>query len=517
MSTENLPKRFSACSFSPVTSDIAASSKIISIDHGFQTTSFFLDSSGRSRFLLPLQVGCPSKEDVDALADVDIRFEVKSMTKEDDEKIVTVESLDVVSREVQGNSILITTQVVVRASTKPVAPDSRRAFSKSIINEFSMTKDAEEKNTELTSRCNLLVSALMVSQKKNQPINHRGALPGLLALEMGGGVVPLAANQSPTLQTRLNPFLLTLNLTRALSISVTNVPGSSSGSTLVSLTMTHSNTHSEPVTVTNIALHPGHSRTKFTDRKDTSMPGVATDMTPFVKWGYAPCTEPDLPLTLEPHDAYSTVITIDAGEDLRSREFYSPISVSAKIGQETFVVVHTDTQWTTGRVAVEPADAFRIDMSLKESSCVVGAPFVVSLRVLNLSTSPKDLMLLMAKDEEKSSTNSSSSSSHHHNSKTHGSVNTAVVSEVNGYTFGIWGLSGDDDGTTRHNRDHELLAVDAALLLGEVKGQHSVDAELRFVPLREGTLDVPNLKLYDKTEGKWYNCQHKLQLVAANE
>ena len=49
--------------------------------------------------------------------------------------------------------------------------------------------------------------------------------------------------------------------------------------------------------------------------------------------------------------------------------------------------------------------------------------------------------------------------------------NMAVVSEVNGYTFGVWGLSGGDDGTTRHHRchhrhhrDHELLAVDAAIV-----------------------------------------------------
>ena len=27
------------------------------------------------------------------------------------------------------------------------------------------------------------------------------------------------------------------------------------------------------------------------------------------------------------------------------------------------------------------------------------------------------------------------------------SFNTAVVSELNGYTFGFWGLSGDNDGT----------------------------------------------------------------------
>ena len=56
--------------------------------------------------------------------------------------------------------------------------------------------------------------------------------------------------------------------------------------------------------------------------------------------------------------------------------------------------------------------------------------------------------------------------------------------------------------------------MDAALLLGEVKGQHSIEAELRFVPLREGTLDVPNLKLYDKRGMKWYNCVHTLKIVA---
>ena len=76
------------------------------------------------------------------------------------------------------------------------------------------------------------------------------------------------------------------------------------------------------------------------------------------------------------------------------------------------------------------------------------------------------------------------------------SVNSAVVTSSDGYTFGVWGISGDDDGTVRLNRDHELLAIDTALVLGEVQGQHAVDAELRFVPLRLGRLKVPNWKLY---------------------
>jgi hypothetical protein len=119
-----------------------------------------------------------------------------------------------------------------------------------------------------------------------------------------------------------------------------------------------------------------------------------------------------------------------------------------------------------------------------------------------LSLESRDLMLLMAKDEQKGFTPKDDA------------VNTAVVSEVNGYAFGVWGISGEDDGTVRLNRDHELLAVDAALLLGEVMGQHAADAELRFVPLREGTLKVPNWKLYDKFAGRWYNCVHTLKIVA---
>jgi hypothetical protein len=179
-------------------------------------------------------------------------------------------------------------------------------------------------------------------------------------------------------------------------------------------------------------------------------------------------------------------------------------------------VVSSDAQWTSGRVAIEPSDAFRVDMSVKENSCLVGAPVVVSLRVQNLSKETRDLMLLMAKDDEKKTPTSTPMTATPTNRQS-SLASTAVVSEVNGYTFGVWGLSAGDDGTIRHSRDQELLAVDAALLLGEVKGQHSVDAELRFVPLREGTLDVPNLKLYDKREGKWYNCIHKLKIIAATK
>jgi len=307
-----------------------------------------------------------------------------------------------------------------------------------------------------------------------------------------------------------------LILAKALNLTAREIVGSrgAAGATLVSLSASHSNLHPAAVTITNIALHPGHSRLSVPKGEaGRSMPGgqlSVVDMSRSVTWGYCPGVAPPLPLVLNPHEAFSTVIQIDAGEDLRTRSFFCPVSVTAFVGDHSRdqLVLATDVQWTTARVAVEPVDAFRIDMSLRENRHKIGAPFVVFLKVLNLSNEDRDLMLLMAKDEDSLKDKKSNRA---YNST---SVNTAVVSEVNGYTFGVWGLAGEDDGTMRHNRDHELLAVDAALLLGEVKGQHSIEAELRFVPLREGTLDVPNLKLYDKLGGKWYNCVHMLQVVA---
>ena len=271
----------------------------------------------------------------------------------------------------------------------------------------------------------------------------------------------------------------------------------------------HSNTHSEPVTITNIALHPGHSRQDAPFLKHRSIPGgerSVTDMSRHVQWGYVTQTEPQLPHTLEPHDAFSTVITVNATDDLRSRTFASPVSVTAEVGMKNVdsslrsrVVVATDALWSTGHVLVKPSDAFRVDISLQESSCYVRTPFVVSLRVMNLGETTRDLMLLMAKESEDGD-------------EAH-TVDAPSVAKVNGYTFGVWGLSGDEDGTIWHKKDNELLAVDSALLLGEVKSQHSVDAQIRFIPLREGTLRIPDFKLFDRKEGKWYNCPHKLLVV----
>ena len=426
---------------------------------------------------------------------------------------------------------------------------------------------------------------------------------GLLGLELGAGALlnregfnsSVASQRKNSVEMhygtkiiRTPPRCIQVTLIPPLKLTVREVCGAraASGSTLVEITVEHaSNWHDENVTVTGIAFHPGQSRLweeqgdQLVNIVNQTFQGKSIqggelsviDMSRRVRWGFCPGTAPDLPLVLGPYEAFATVIQIDAGEDVRSRAFLSPVSVNAMIDSKVpmltknvqsndesiedreRIMVSTDVRWTTSRVAVENSDAFKVDMSLRggqNTVCRVGAPILISLRVLNLSMEPRDLMLLMAKDGEgrknelqwerpmegrRARTNQRNIEMRvdaKRGTMLHNRVNvlqqhdeasqkenqlfsTAVVSEVNGYTFGVWGLSGDDDGTTRHHRDHELLAVDAALLLGEVKGQHSIEAELRFVPLREGTLDVPNLKLYDKRGGKWYNCVHTLKIVAA--
>ncbi|VEU33746.1 unnamed protein product [Pseudo-nitzschia multistriata] len=246
-------------------------------------------------------------------------------------------------------------------------------------------------------------------------------------------------------------------------------------------------------------------------------------MTASVEWGYMPKTELKLPLTILPHEAYSSILFINAGEERISRQFVSPLSVTGVINmntcvegdylkgdindyidngvqEECTVVVAGDAHWTTRLIAVEPADAFRIDMCTLESTVRRGEPMVVKLRIFNLSLEPRNLMLFMAKKDP--------------DGVKEVSVNSAIVTESDGYRFGVWGISGDDDGTVRLNRDHDLLAVDTALILGDLQGQHAVDAELRFVPLHLGRLKIPNWRLYDKIANRWYTCKHDLTVVA---
>jgi hypothetical protein len=446
-----------------------------------------------------------------------------------------VEGITIRSARVEGTSVFFETQVIVRAA---------------------------HQHDALKVMTRLQVVAVLSEQPRDNP--HTRQQSRMSYEGFPDFTLQTTLTASRVQQTRSEPFILEVTLTDALAIDVTSVNGPTTGRTLVSLVMRHPNTHSEPVTITNIAMHPGHSRLELPAPPGAGASHTPThtvaDMSKCVQWGYAAQTQPKLPLTLYPQGAVGTILTVDAMEHMRSRTFKSPVSVTAVVGSPQAIakenvksststpttISSADAQWTTGRLAQEPSDAFRIDMQLQNKEFYVGEPFTIFLRVKNMSADARDMMLLVAKDADKQAqasgmmTTTSSSltktaadtlggnnldnSSRHFSSGRDAKPpppqrpsvpNTAVVSEVNGYTFGVWGLIADSsDPVFRLDRDQDLLAIDAALLLGEVKGHHSVEAQLRFNPLREGTLDVPNMQLFDKRNRKWYLCTHKLNIVA---
>ena len=266
---------------------------------------------------------------------------------------------------------------------------------------------------------------------------------GLLGLELGGGAVspdviskslmgtcsdppfaPRGEFRYGVVVNKTPPVRVFTTLIPPLHLSVREVSGarSATGSTLVEITVEHASIwHKENVVVTGVSFHPGQSRLwkQSADDPALSLDGKSMqggelgviDMSRRVRWGFSPGSAPELPMRLRPHEAFSTVIQIDAGEDVRSRAFLSPISVNATVGASSDwdrrdranggepVLVTTDTRWTSSRVGIENSDAFRVDMALRggleDAVCRVGAPVVVSLRVLNLSLEPRDLMLLM--------------------------------------------------------------------------------------------------------------------------
>lgn len=521
MTTElPLPERFASCSFTPVTKIIASFSPVVaSVEGSWSATTYYLDASGRSSFFLPLQLGCRTKEDVDRIVaskclkpppqnvqqqdeeeslsfpSFSFRLEAQCHAVEKGAAAVAVEGVTILSTTVEGNSILLDTEVILRA---PFKSDSVH------------TKQSNQSHSGVVKTRLEVTAVLADCSKQNRPVAS-----GLMALELGGGSRPFSGNPSElhSNQTRVGPLSINVSLTYALIMSAKSVGGTSLASTMVSLTMKHSNTHSEPVTITNIALHPAHSRQDALYLKDRSMPGgerSVIDMSKHVKWGYAPQTEPQLPIVLLPYEAYSVIICVEAMNDSRSQTFASPIAVTAVVGDEAEssrrpnAVVTTDAQWTTGRVTVEPSDAFRVELNLRESNCCVGAPFVVSVRVCNLSEATRDLLLVMPKEGDNTKVDSKEPSI------------PPAVSQANGYTFGVWGISGDEkiSSDAKGNNEQDLIAIDSALTLGQVKAQHSINSEIRFVPLRDGSLRIPDFKIYDKTAGKWYRCNHKLSVVA---
>jgi hypothetical protein len=284
-----LPKIFAGCSFAPATKDKAGNPTSINPSPigTWKITSFFIDSSGRSSFPLPLELQFSSKEDLDVFlaancldpapenlieendkeekqddtspqSESSVGFEVKSYSV-DESKAVVVEGITIHSCSINDLTVCFETEVTVRASNHEYG----------VSQEGSGVVDPHNLNV----LSNLEISPVLTIKKINQ---KQGSMdfPDLMALELGAIPDHMQKESSARVQeTRLSSMALDVTLTHAYTIAVKSTEGSTLGNTLISLSIRHSNSHSEPVTITNIAMHSGHSRYEIISQTNRGMPG----------------------------------------------------------------------------------------------------------------------------------------------------------------------------------------------------------------------------------------------------
>lgn len=508
----------------------------------YQALTAYLDSSGRARTRLRVELTNDNHDvSLDNINENNISFEIQVVQSNTNVYVEGVRVLEIEKNHKEGDasqetgkSVRFTIDIVMRVATDVVDQILVKNKHNGIISaKFELSAVFLERRSDVcgtsddgSARNNDLSPPLGTLRKDAN-------LDALLSLKKRAKVGLL------DVEIRSKAVTLHMELVEAFTVSCRSLPGARAawGATLISVTISHSNKHAKDVIISGISLHPGHARPVVRrSNKDASFAVMETSeqiieytmslsnaasssieksnrcmqggngvisMSRHVRWCYAAGAALDLPLKLERNEAYSTVLQVDASDDHNPRHFMSPVSVTGHVGECTPstqtlpLVVSAYASWTTSRVTVAPADAFRVDMAIHEDKFRVGEPLTLIVKVLNLSTRSRNLMLLINSKKAEEGADDS----------------VPVMAEVGGYSFGVWGLT-DNGGDVTDGKDDNILAIDAARLLGDVLPQQVSEADLRFVPLREGTLDIPNFKLYDMTEGEFYDCMHSLKIMA---
>jgi hypothetical protein len=233
----------------------------------------------------PHNLVVPNNNDPNAESDIwsstesSIGFEVKSYPV-DELKRVAVEGVTILSCSVEGLSVYFNTNVTVRASVSlGASPIPSKSPNKKMSGGDASRTSALEHPSELNVDANLEITPVLSIKRFSNPQNssktskessndedpdkskNDNGIPDLMALELGAIPDHMQKESISRVQeTRLASIGLDVRLTHAFTIEVTGRSGPNLGSTMVSLTIAHSGTHSELVTITNISLHPGHSR-----------------------------------------------------------------------------------------------------------------------------------------------------------------------------------------------------------------------------------------------------------------
>ena len=187
-----------------------------------------------------------------------VGFEVKSYSV-DESKAVVVEGVKILSCLVEELTVCFQTEVTVRASNHHYESQG----------DLGVVEPHR-----LNVLTNLEITPILTIKKMNR-LQDSMDVPDLMALELGAIPDHMQKESSARVhETRLSSMALNVTLTHAFTIVIKSFQGPSLGNTLISLSIRHSNSHSEPVTISNIALHPGHSWYETFSKSNRSITGA---------------------------------------------------------------------------------------------------------------------------------------------------------------------------------------------------------------------------------------------------
>ena len=331
-----------------------------------------------------------------------------------------------------------------------------------------------------------------------------------------------------------------------LSIQEIMKPGYDTGTTLLSLQLSHSNLHHQTIILTQLSLHTHESQlfvpcfdhkqgmkmkknrnpllflfnrkkaqyleswkhhiTNQDDDDDddtttttTTKPSSFINMFNQVKWSYVPQTTLSFPILLQPHETVSTILEISAMDSMNERTFYCPICVSGYMqGYDSYHVNIVQTMSlfsysTTSIMAtsIHTKAFLRIDMSMSESTYHVRDEITLSLTITNASVCTRNLMLFF----------DGNSGIKRNEQNLVIPIECSTEVEEGNETIGV--ASTGSIG---------LLPITTNLILGELREQSSIRVQLGFVALKHGVWPIPQLFLIDRTNGDLFKCSHALEV-----
>jgi len=195
-----------------------------------------------------------------------------------------------------------------------------------------------------------------------------------------------------------------------------------------------------------------------------------------------------MPLKICPREAHATILHI-LGSSETGQAYVSPLSVTASVkssenSRPKSVVAAVEVEWVSAsQVPSSTSDALRVDVTV-EQDCKVGNPFSAILTVHNLGQkTAQNLKVVIPR----------------------GAAETETVNE-----FRI--LNGSE---MENEEPNDLLEVDDAVPLGEIRSRESTQAEMRFIALRPGTLKLPQFEIRESGDSnRSFKCAHNVLVVA---